>query len=300
MAAGRPACSDHLRAPSALTNASRSRYLGSSAVSSEPEDANEAVASSVHAVPLAREHESLSSDTGFLLHMRAVAVYASVPAPRGATRMKPMLVAALPLLAVAFLPPPVAALVAFSSLAAPARAWSEEYCSKVTHASCAVYDYDNDTATVDRRRHHPGLNAQCEHPICRAKTHDRAVLHAVQHGRGDDPLLIFCSVLRIVKDPPPSMLSWKNVWMTQVPVADPATAAASGDRICYIEPVHLGYREGYYIRCPNANDQGTHSSCTVFPEQEGAAEIAAALWEHRKLNYCNTQKFLNVKNSILI
>ncbi|KAL6640115.1 hypothetical protein ACP70R_022425 [Stipagrostis hirtigluma subsp. patula] len=223
---------------------------------------------------------------------RAAASDAIVPAPRGVTSsgvppaMKTLLDALPLLVAITFLPPPVAALATLSSLATLVGAWSD--CTKLTHATCAVYKYDNETGTIDRRRPDPSLNAKCEHPLCTADYYNRAALHAQQHGRGDDPLLLYC-VVRVLEYPP-SILPWLNVWLTQMPVADPAAAAASGDRVCYVELTHLAYREGYYIRCPVG--EGRHSTCIEFPREEITAtaleEIAATVWEHRRLNYRDT------------
>jgi hypothetical protein len=44
----------------------------------------------------------------------------------------------------------------------------------------------------------------------------------------------------------------------------------------------LGYREGYYIHCPVGEHREAY--CTEFPEEA----VAAAVWEHRKLNYLAT------------
>ncbi|CAL4998164.1 unnamed protein product [Urochloa decumbens] len=207
--------------------------------------------------------------------------------PRGVTtpsKTKAALVGALlPLLAVPFLPPPVAALVALSSLATPVRAWSSSDCSKLTHAACDLYKYDNETGTVDRRRPDPTVSTKCEHPLRHAAdAYERAAIHAQEHGRGDDPLLIYCS-FHVLKWPP-SILPWLNEDVTHMPIADPAAAAASGDRVCYVELTHLAYREGYYIRCPSPYSEGRVLTCTEFPEEE----IAAAVWEHRRLNYRDT------------
>ncbi|CAL5002705.1 unnamed protein product [Urochloa decumbens] len=258
-AAARPASSHHLRAPSPsgyLPDATAPHGLSVSAVARQDQD----VIASPRAAPPCPPRRA---------DKRAATVIS---------------IDALPLLAVPFLPLPVAALVALSSMVAPAHAWAADH-PKLTHPTCAVYYYDNSTGTVDRRRPDPRLSAECEHPLCHASAYKRAALHAQQHGREDDPLFIYCAVR--VPQRPPSILPWFNVWLTLMPVADPAAAAgaaASGDRVCYVELTHLGYKEGYYIRCPNGHLKGRHSACTAFPEEE----IAAAVWKHRRLNYRDT------------
>ncbi|CAO2210716.1 unnamed protein product [Urochloa humidicola] len=185
--------------------------------------------------------------------------------------------ALLPLLSIPFLPPPVAALVALSSMAAAAHAWSSD-CSRLTHAACDLYKYDNETGTVNRRRPDPTVSTMCEHPLRHPAddAYERAAIHAQEHGCGDDPLLIYYS-FHVLKRPP-SILPWLNEDVTHLPVA---AAAASDDPICYVELTHLAYREGYYIRCPSPYSEGRVLTCTEFPEEE----IAAAVWEHRRLNY---------------
>ena len=104
-----------------------------------------------------------------------------------------------------------------------------------------------------------------------------SVLNGQRHGRGDDILHIYCIVSTLEGDL--SILPWRNTWRVHLPVADPGAAAASGANICYIELAHLDYREGYYIHCPAGEHHQTY--CTEFPEEA----IAAAVWEHRRLNY---------------
>ncbi|CAO2163628.1 unnamed protein product [Urochloa humidicola] len=265
-AAARPASSHNLRAASPsgdLPDATAPHGLGVSAVARQDQDAT--------ASPLSPPKRAVNK--------RAAAATSADQTPRGAV----ISIDAVPLLAVPFLPLPVAALVSLSYLAAPARAWSSSDHPKLTHPTCAVYNYDNSTGTVNRRRPDPRLSAECEHPLCHAEAYKRAALHAQQHGREDDPLLIYCTVR--VPERPQSILPWLNVWLTLTPVADPAAAAAaSGDRVCYVELTHLGYKEGYYIRCPSRHLKGRHSACVAFPEEE----IAAVVWEHRRLNYRDT------------
>ncbi|KAL6640116.1 hypothetical protein ACP70R_022426 [Stipagrostis hirtigluma subsp. patula] len=189
---------------------------------------------------------------------------------------------ALPLLAVPFLPPPVAALVALSYLATRVGARSDD-CFKLNHATCAIYRYDNETGTIDRSRPMPDLDlgAVCLHPLCHADSDHRllSVLHGQQHGRWDDPLHIYCTVRTLDGEGALSILPWRNTWRVHLPIADPVAAAASGGDVCYVELAHLDYREGYYIHCPVGEQHQTY--CTEFPEEA----IAAAVWEHRSLSY---------------
>ena len=187
---------------------------------------------------------------------------------------------ALPLLAIPFLPPPVAALVALSSLASRVSARFDD-CFKLNHATCTIYPYDNGTNSIDRTRPNRDLDlgAVCLHPLCHADSTERlfSVLNGQRHGRGNDILHIYCIVSTLEGDL--SILPWRNTWRVHLPVADPGAAAASGANICYIELAHLDYREGYYIHCPAGEHHQTY--CTEFPEEA----IAAAVWEHRRLNY---------------
>ena len=187
---------------------------------------------------------------------------------------------ALPLLAIPFLPPPVAALVALSSLASRVSARFDD-CFKLNHATCTIYPYDNGTNSIDRTRPNRDLDlgAVCLHPLSHADSTERlfSMLNGQRHGRGDDILHIYCIVSTLEGDL--SILPWRNTWRVHLPVADPGAAAASGTNICYIELAHLDYREGYYIHCPAGEHHQTY--CTEFPEEA----IAAAVWEHRRLNY---------------
>ncbi|OEL22704.1 hypothetical protein BAE44_0016277 [Dichanthelium oligosanthes] len=208
---------------------------------------------------------------------------AATPSPPNATAL-------LPLLAVAFLPPPLAAAVVLSSLASLALAadlFYEEF-TELNHATCAVFTYDNATGTVDRARPVPGLRVVvCQRPLCiDADLNERtlSVAHAERHGRRHDPLRVYCAVHSIDDAASPSILfPWRNTWRAHLPVADPGAAAASGDHLCYVELAHMDYREGYYIRCP-ADAGHARVSCTEFPDEA----VAAAVWEHRSLTYCDT------------
>ncbi|KAL6646481.1 hypothetical protein ACP70R_018089 [Stipagrostis hirtigluma subsp. patula] len=195
---------------------------------------------------------------------------------------------ALPLFAIAFLPRPLAAAVALSSLASLALAdLSEEEYLKLNHATCAVYPYDNATGTVDRSRPLPELRAICLRPLCIDADPDErtlSVVYAERHGRRDDPLRVYCAVHSLEGASSPSVVfPWRNIWRAHLPVADPDAAAASGDNVCYVELAHMDYREGYFIRCP-ASDGHAHASCTEFPEEA----VASAVWEHRTLTYRDT------------
>lgn len=187
---------------------------------------------------------------------------------------------ALPLLTIPFLPPPVAALVALCSLASPVSARSDD-CFKLNHATCTIYPYDNGTNSIDRTRPSRDLDlgAVCLHPLCHADSTERlfSMLNAQRHGREGDILHIYCIVTTLEGDL--SILPWRNTWRVHLPVADPGAAAASGGNICYLELAHLDYREGYHIHCPAGEHHQTY--CTEYPEEA----IAAAVWEHRRLNY---------------
>ncbi|KAF8675599.1 hypothetical protein HU200_047671 [Digitaria exilis] len=268
------------RPPSTTTthsDDSSPRNLGASATARQIWD-NTASPEAAAARPAPRSPRGLDLHTSATIveaaQRRGVTVSATTPAT------KAVLLRALPILAIPFLPRPVAALVVFSFLATPVRAWSG--CSRLSHATCDLYKYDNETGTVDRRRPDPTVHAKCEHPLCHDDTYKRAVIHAQEHGRGDDPLLIYCS-FHVLKRPP-SILPWLNEDVTHMPIANPAAVAASGDRVCYVELTHMGYREGYYIRCPSPYSEGRGLACMEFPEEE----IVAAVWEHRRLNYRDT------------
>ncbi|CAL5006844.1 unnamed protein product [Urochloa decumbens] len=269
-----PVFSDRLHAqpPSTtLSDESSPRSLGVAAAAFQGEDA--AAASPRAAAP-----------GGCALSTRAAAAVDSTEAaaPRLGATTKALLHAGLPLLlAVRFLPASVSTLVALSSLATPARARSDD-CYKLHHATCTVYPYDNETGSVDRARPDPELGKVCLHPLCHADSADRLLssLHAQRRGRGDDILYVYCAVRTL--EGAPSILPWRNTWSVHLPVADPRAAAASGGDICYVDLAHLGYTEGYYIHCPVAEHRQTY--CTEFPDEA----IAAAVWEHRRLNYRDT------------
>ncbi|OEL30881.1 hypothetical protein BAE44_0008100 [Dichanthelium oligosanthes] len=192
---------------------------------------------------------------------------------------------ALPLLAIPFLPPPLAALVALSTLATPVRACSapSASCSGLTHATCTVYRYLHDNGTVDRAQPFAGLRTVCLHPLCDAATYKRALSTAYGHcnGRLDDPFHGYCSVEA-------EALSEGNSWRSmpaQLPVADPDAVAAAGGDICYVELEHMNYREDYYIRCPVCDSRHVPVlRCTEFPHDA----IAAAVWTYRRLTCSDT------------
>ncbi|CAL5002703.1 unnamed protein product [Urochloa decumbens] len=229
---------------------------------------------------------SAAAPGGCTLSTRATAAVDApeAAAPQLGATTKALLHAGLPLLlAVPFLPAPVSALVVLSSLVTPARARSDDcYKLHLHHATCTVYPYDNETGFVDRARPDPELGKVCLHPLCHADSADRLLssLHAQRRGRGDDILYVYCAVRTL--EGAPSILPWRNTWSVHLPVADPRAAAASGGDICYVELAHLGYTEGYYIHCTVAEHRQTY--CTEFPDEA----IAAAVWEHRRLNYRDT------------
>ncbi|CAL5002671.1 unnamed protein product [Urochloa decumbens] len=165
--------------------------------------------------------------------------------------------------------------VALSSLAPLALAADlpDEY-TKLNHTTCGVYANDNATGAADRARPVPGLRVVCPRPLCIDAT------DLEDEERRGDPLRVYCAVHSLEGAASPSVFfPWRNTWRAHLPVADPGAAAASGDRLCYVELAHMGY----YIRCP---DDGGHAhvSCTKFPDEE----VAAAVWEHRSLTYRDT------------
>nr|CAB3482737.1 unnamed protein product [Digitaria exilis] len=289
-AAGTPAFVDHLRAPSpsaALPDAAAAP--SPSTTYSDDSSPRSLGASAAAARPAPRCPSSRDLNT------RATIVEA---APRsGATTpaTKAVLLRALPLLAIPFLPWPVAALAAFSLLPTTVRARSDD-CYKLNHATCKMYPYDNETDSVDRARPNKdmGLGAVCLHPLCHADSPERlasVVYGQYCCGRSGDIPHIYCTVRTLEGAPSesggietnePSIFPWRNTWRVHLPIADPAAAAASGGDICYVELAHLDYREGYYIHCPVGEYHETY--CTEFPEEA----IAAAVWEHRRLNYRDT------------
>jgi hypothetical protein len=150
----------------------------------------------------------------------AAACYATLPAPRSVTaaykkEMAPL--NALPLLATRFLPPAVAALVALASVTTQVRARTTD-CFKLNHATCSIYAYDNETATIDRSRiKHRWV---CLHPLCHSDSDTRlyAMIWAYKHGRVDDLLHVYCTVRTLEGDM--SILPWRNAWRVHLPIAD--------------------------------------------------------------------------------
>ncbi|KAL6842489.1 hypothetical protein ACP4OV_027724 [Aristida adscensionis] len=218
-----------------------------------------------------------------------VASSSAASSAAAASTTKTALLAALPLLAIAFLPPSLAAAAVVLSLAPVVRAdLSEDEYLRLNHATCAVYPYDNAAGAADRARPVPCLRAVCLRPLCiDADPEERtlAAAYAAHRGRRDDPLRVYCAVHSLEGASSPSIFfPWRNVWRAHLPVADPDAAAASGDDVCYVELAHLDYREGYYIRCPAAGSRHAHSSCTEFPEEA----VAWVVWEHRSLTYRDT------------
>jgi hypothetical protein len=171
--------------------------------------------------------------------MREVAVEDTVLAPDSITAAT--MLGALPLLAVPFLPTPLAALVVLSSLATPAKALLGfgSDCSRLARPTCAVYyyHYDNETGLLNRWRRDPILNARCWHPLCHPTVYRLASLYSQQRGRGDDPLMVYCIFSALIS--PPTIIPWLNIYETYMPIDDPAAVAASGDRVCYVELTHM-------------------------------------------------------------
>ncbi|CAL4998167.1 unnamed protein product [Urochloa decumbens] len=227
----------------------------------------------------------LSPDEALASVLRAIATPCGGGETSSAATARPPrnAVALLPLLAAAFLPPPAAAAVALSSLAPLALTTDlpDEY-TNINHATCAVYSYNNATGEADRARQLLDLRVVCPRPLCiDAAESDLDERHG---RRRDDQLHVYCAVQSLEGAASPSIFfAWTNTWRAHLPVADPGAAAASGDRLCYVELAHMDYREGYYIRCP---DVGGHAqvSCTEFPEEA----VAAAVREHRSLTYRDT------------
>lgn len=267
-----PAFYHHLRELSALSNASQPHRLRFSGVAPKPE---ESAISTTRAPPRPRLHlHGIHTTYGAV-----VDVALPLPAPYKEDAPSPSLLRALPLLAVPFLPPPLAALAALASLTTPARAGRSSDCFKLYHATCSIYPYDNETGTIDRTR--SVARRVCLHPLCHADSDARlyAVIWAQKHGRVDDLLQIYCTVRTLEGEGGASIFPWRNTWRVELPIAVPGAAHSGGD-ICYLELAHLGYTEGYYIRCPAAGEH-YEMFCTEFPEEE----IAVAVWEHRSLTY---------------
>lgn len=161
--------------------------------------------------------------------------------------------ALLPLLAIAFVPRPLAAAVVLAYLPRLVRA---DFFEELTHATCIVYPYNNNTGAVLRARPVPGLHEVCHCPPF------------------SDPLPIYCAVHSLLGASSPSILfPWWNTWRAHLPIPAPND---SGHGVCYVELAHMNYREGYYIRCP-AGDRHAVVSCTEFPEDA----VRSAVWEHR-------------------
>ncbi|TVU06679.1 hypothetical protein EJB05_49903, partial [Eragrostis curvula] len=166
-----------------------------------------------------------------------------------------LLNAALPLLAVAFLPRPVAAAVVLSYLPSLVRAGVfQEAFLKLNHATCAVYAYNNNTGAVERARPVPGLRKMCLRPLCLDFDGD-ADEHPLRRRRSsswNDPLRIFCAVHSLGEgaSSPSIFFPWRNTWCAHLPISNPDAAAASGVDVCHVELAHMDYTEGYYISCP--------------------------------------------------
>ncbi|CAO2187874.1 unnamed protein product [Urochloa humidicola] len=226
------------------------------------------------------------------VHAPAPAVADTNPTPRGITAPPSKMAAlltALPLLAIPFLPPPVAALVALSTLATPVRACSfvpSASCSGLSHGSCTVYRYHHSNGTVDRAKPFAGLRTVCPHPRCDAGSDNRArsTAYGRCRGRHDDPFHGYCSVRTLEVEILPEGKAWR-IMPVHLPVADPAAVVAAGGDVCYVELEHMNYREGYFIRCPVRDCRHVPLlCCTEFPHDA----IAAAVWEHRRLTYRDT------------
>nr|TKW09878.1 hypothetical protein SEVIR_6G130000v2 [Setaria viridis] len=236
-------------------------------------------------------HFTLSADEALAWALSAISAPCGgvTNSAAATTPSPPNAMALLPLLAAAFLPPPVAAAVAISSLASLALATdlSEEEYTKLNHAICAIYAYDNATSAVDHAPPVASHRVVCRRPLCINTDLDVRTLWVVlaeRHGHRDDPLRVYCAVHSLEGAASPSIFfPWRNTWRAHLPIADPGAAAASGDRLCYVELAHMEYREGYYVLCP-ASDGHAHVSCTEFPDEA----VAAAVWEHRRLTYRDT------------
>jgi hypothetical protein len=143
------ACSHRLHAPSALSNATRTRCISFSAASPDPEDATTSAttATLTTRAPLLPRLYDVNEHA-------AAAYYATLTAPRSVIaaykkEMAPLNV--LPLLAIPFLPPAVVALVALASLTTQVLTRTTDS-FKLYHATCSIYSYDNETATIDCSR----------------------------------------------------------------------------------------------------------------------------------------------------
>nr|CAB3480944.1 unnamed protein product [Digitaria exilis] len=202
-----------------------------------------------------------------------------------------MLLKALPLLAIPFLPPPVAAVVALSTLATPVRACSvpsSDTFSGLNHGTptCTVYRYHHGNATVDRGEPFEELRVACPPPHPRrdaAGSDERAPSTAYGHRHDEDPFHGYCSVLAVLA---PKEKAWRIV-PVHLPVADPAAVVAAGGDVCYVELEHMDYREGYYIRCPVSDCCHVPViCCTEFPHDAIAAAVRDR--EHHRRTYCDT------------
>ncbi|CAL5002702.1 unnamed protein product [Urochloa decumbens] len=273
--------SDTGRATSSLTDVSPPRHL-------EREDAATAPASTAPTTPLAAP----PCRGAYAVHAPAPAVDDTLLAPRGIAAppfQMAALLKALPLLAIPFLPPPLGALVALAALATPVRACSfvpSASCSGLTHGSCTVYRYHHGNGTVDRAKPFAGLRNVCPHPRCDDGSDSRArsTAYGRCRGRHDDPFHGYCSVRTLELEILPEGKAWR-IMPAHLPVADPAAVVAAGGDVCYVELEHMGYREGYFIRCPVCDCRHVPVlCCTEFPHNA----IAAAVWEHRRLTYRDT------------
>ncbi|CAO2210718.1 unnamed protein product [Urochloa humidicola] len=292
--AGRATSSHHhlpaaSRSASTLTDVSTPRRLHDVPVFIEREDTATAPATTAPTTPPAAAPCRGAS----AVRAPAPAVDDTHPTPRGITAPPSKMAAllkALPLLAVPFLPPPVAALVALSSLATPVRACSfvpSASCSGLTHGSCAVYRYHHGNGTIDRAKPFAGLRTVCPHPRCDAGSDNRArsTAYGRCRGRHDDPFHGYCSVRTLEAEVLPEGKKAWRIMPVHLPVADPAAVVAAGGDVCYVELEHMGYREGYFIRCPVRDCRHVPLlCCTEFPHDA----IAAAVWERRSLTYRDT------------
>lgn len=227
---------------------------------------------------------------------------------------KVLLRALLPLFTIPFVPGPVAALAVLFFQLTTAHARPEDS-YKLNHTTCNIYPYDNDTNSVDRARPNKdmGLAAVCLHPLFYADSPEclasvvygstaaawvtsststapcarsrrvhqvglRRILRSRSHfGFGIQPPSFHPSPLH----PSPNRASPRSshggtsgasicLWQTLPPRQRPAaTSATSSSRTWRLQGgiLHPLPRHETY--------------CTEFPEEA----IAAAVWEHRRLNY---------------
>ncbi|TVU06676.1 hypothetical protein EJB05_49900, partial [Eragrostis curvula] len=278
--AGRPVSSHHGRASSTSTSTTppddnTPRRLDVSAAVRED---STAPAPTATAAPSPRVRSSCPC-VRVVVDMREAAVDDLVPAPcsiTAAATRKALLLRALPLLAVPFLPTPLAAVVALSTLATPVRAGHLS-----TNGTCPGRDREHATCTV--YRYHPGGCVDRSMPfnglrkVCHAGADElsRTVACACRQGRLGHPFQSSCHVSTLELYDGPARINWRVLAGDYLPIADPAAAAASGEDVCYVELERGSHREGYYIPCPVRKcPRLPFLCCPEFPND--AAVVAAA------------------------